>query len=110
MNQLSDNVFVLANELVENYGVSSIKPLLGSSRAALRRDELSIGAIGGFKAGKSSFLNHLLGQSILPVGVIPVTTIVTQVSYGHGDKVTVHYPDGQLEEVPLTGCVKASSP
>ena len=30
--------------------------------------------LGQFKAGKSSFLNSLIGKPILPVGVIPVTT------------------------------------
>ena len=103
MNQLADNVLVLALDLVENYGVSSIKPLLESSRAALRHDELSIAVVGRFKAGKSSFLNHLLGCSVLPVGVIPVTTIVTELSYGPHDKATLHYLDGRLEEISIDG-------
>jgi GTP-binding protein EngB required for normal cell division len=101
MSQLADRVLVLANELAEHYQLSSIKPLLDSCSAALGRDELSIAVVGRFKAGKSSFLNHLLGRSILPVGVIPVTTIVTEVIYGPTDRAVVHYIGGALEEVPL---------
>jgi len=42
---------------------------------------IDIAILGQFKAGKSSFINSFIGQSILPVGVIPVTTVITRLWY-----------------------------
>jgi hypothetical protein len=38
--------------------------------------------VGQFKRGKSTLLNALIGESILPTGVAPVTSVVTVVRYG----------------------------
>ena len=65
------------------------------------QDEISVAVLGRFKAGKSSFLNHLMGRSVLPVGVVPVTAVVTQIRYGASDEARVHYHDGRDLEVPL---------
>jgi GTP-binding protein EngB required for normal cell division len=59
--------------------------------------------IGRFKAGKSSFLNNFLERDVLPVGVIPVTTVVTEVSYGSEEKATAYFLRGESEVVALDG-------
>lgn len=41
---------------------------------------------GEYNAGKSTFLNALLGEKIMPQGVTPTTDRVTIVSYGETDK------------------------
>ncbi|MFZ0293267.1 MAG: dynamin family protein [Candidatus Sulfotelmatobacter sp.] len=41
-----------------------------------------VACIGQFKRGKSSVLNALVGENILPTGVVPVTTVPTIVRYG----------------------------
>jgi GTP-binding protein EngB required for normal cell division len=38
--------------------------------------------LGQFKRGKSTLLNALVGQSVLPTGVIPVTSVVTVIRHG----------------------------
>jgi hypothetical protein len=57
--------------------------------------------LGRFKAGKSSFLNRLLGRDLLPVGVVPVTSVVTEVRYGPRERAEVQYLDGHTEEAPV---------
>jgi GTPase Era involved in 16S rRNA processing/gas vesicle protein len=37
---------------------------------------------GQFKRGKSTLINNIIKENILPVGVIPVTSVVTQIKYG----------------------------
>ena len=39
--------------------------------------------VGQFKRGKSTFINALLGEELLPVGVTPVTSVVTIVRFGN---------------------------
>jgi hypothetical protein len=41
-----------------------------------------VACIGQFKRGKSTLLNALVGDPILPTGVVPVTSVVTVVRYG----------------------------
>ena len=54
------------------------------------------------KRGKSSFINALLGAEVLPTGVLPVTAIITEISYGHAPEATIVYARGGLREsVPL---------
>ena len=91
----------LASEVAERYGLSSTKALLASCRTALTQGEITIAIVGRFKAGKSSFLNHFLGRSLLPVGVVPVTTVVTEIRFGSTEKAEVRFLEGRVEEVPL---------
>lgn len=86
MNQEADKLIRLASEIARRYQISSLKPLMASCRAAAEQDEISIALVGRFKAGKSSFLNHFLGKNFLPVGVVPVTAVITEVCYGTEEK------------------------
>jgi len=65
------------------------------------RYTLNVAIVGRFKAGKSSFLNHFLEREILPVGVVPVTTTVTEIGYGPEEKATIHFLKSETEVVAL---------
>jgi GTP-binding protein EngB required for normal cell division len=56
---------------------------------------------GQFKRGKSSLINALLGDELLPVGVVPLTSVVTILSAGETTQVEVEFEDGHAESVPL---------
>jgi GTP-binding protein EngB required for normal cell division len=81
-------------EIAQRYQISAIHPLMNTCGSALRRADLSIGVLGRFKAGKSSFLNHLIGRELLPVGVIRATAVVTDLSGGETDSAEVRFRDG----------------
>lgn len=91
----------LVSELASRYEISAIEPLLESCRAVATQDEISIAVFGRFKAGKSSFLNDLLARDLLPVGVIPVTAVITEITYGPTERAVVNYSDSHGEEVPI---------
>ncbi len=91
----------LATEIAEQYQLSSVQPLLNSCRSALARKEITVAIFGRFKAGKSSFLNHLLRRSILPVGVIPVTAVVTEIRFGPSEKAVARFENGVEKEISL---------
>ncbi len=50
--------------------------------ARLAGGSFLISAVGGFKAGKSTLLNALVGCPVLPTGVVPVTSVSTELSFG----------------------------
>ncbi len=62
---------------------------------------IDVAILGQFKAGKSSFINSLIGKAILPVGVIPVTTVITRLRYGPKEKAIVKYFDDKILEIEL---------
>lgn len=60
-----------------------------------------VGCVGQFKRGKSTLLNALLGEAILPAGVVPVTSAVTVVRYGSPRHATIHLLGGASRDVAL---------
>jgi len=64
---------------------------------------VDVAVVGRFKAGKSSFLNSVIGADLMPVAALPVTAIVTRLRYGPRDRAVLRRQDGGEQEVPLTG-------
>jgi GTP-binding protein EngB required for normal cell division len=105
MSAPSNSELEMAAELCDRYQVADLRYFLESCRAFARAGTLNIAVFGRFKAGKSSFLNHLLGAPLLPVGVIPVTSVVTEIEFGPQEKAEVHFLDGHAAAIPLTQIV-----
>lgn len=57
--------------------------------------------LGQFKRGKTTFINSLLGAEVLPTAVVPLTSIVTVISYGETLKITVVFKDGSTQDIRL---------
>ena len=87
--------------LCERYQIGALEEFLESCQSFAQEKILNIAVLGRFKAGKSSFLNHLLGKALLPVGVIPVTTVVTEIQYGPEERAQVRFLDGRTESTEL---------
>ena len=102
LENLQQRCFALVLELAERYRITALDPLIDSCRAALNRTDLSVGVLGRFKAGKSSFLNHLAGRQLLPVGVIPVTAVVTDLAGGDIESATVRFQNAVQTSIKLT--------
>ncbi len=67
-------------------------------RARLVDERLQIAVLGQFKRGKSTFLNALLGQPVLPTGVVPITAIPTFLRWASDYSIEVGYSDGRMPE------------
>ncbi|HOO47301.1 MAG TPA: dynamin family protein, partial [Deltaproteobacteria bacterium] len=59
-----------------------------------------LAVLGQFKRGKSTLLNALLGESILPASVIPLTAIPTFIRSGSMMLKVTHASSGKQEEIP----------
>ena len=66
---------------------------------------IDVAVLGQFKAGKSSFLNSLIGKPILPVGVTPVTTTITRLQYGKKERAVIHHFNGEQTQVDIA-CIE----
>jgi hypothetical protein len=64
----------------------------------LREGVFRLLVLGDMKRGKSTFLNALIGENLLPSDVNPCTAVLTVLRYGSLKKVTVYFKDGQSPE------------
>jgi GTPase SAR1 family protein len=62
---------------------------------------LYVAVIGEFKRGKTTLINALLGEELLPTGVLPVTAIPALVRYGVRPRATIGLLDGSALEIPI---------
>jgi GTPase SAR1 family protein/gas vesicle protein len=61
----------------------------------LRQGCFRLLVLGDMKRGKSTFLNALIGENILPSDVNPCTALLTILRYGQNQEVTVYFNDGK---------------
>jgi hypothetical protein len=65
------------------------------------RESIDVAEFGRFKAGKSSFLNSLTGRPVLPIGVVPLTAVVTRLRSGRAERAEAHSVNGTAQAVPV---------
>ncbi len=68
----------------------------------INKPEVAIAFGGHCNAGKSSTLNALLGQSILPVGNKPLTGVPIEIRCGNRDEALLIHKDGSNRSIPFT--------
>lgn len=67
----------------------------------VKEEELIIPVLGQFKRGKSTFINYIIGEALLPTGVIPVTSIVTRLKYSEKKAADIIFEDRHTEVVEM---------
>src|SRR5208282_3697909 len=89
-------------------GLAQLADELGSSRIADEARNLAdrisegrfyVACIGQFKRGKSTLINALIGDPVLPVGFTPVTAVPTVIRFGDRRRARVQARDGSWQEV-----------
>ena len=71
--------------------------------ARLASGRFRLAVVGQFSRGKTTLMNALLGAAYLPMGALPMTSVVTTVRYGSRPRATVRRRGSPLPvEVPLT--------
>jgi GTP-binding protein EngB required for normal cell division len=99
--EIVQDALATVEELCRRHELSALEDFLESCRAFALEKTLNIAVLGRFKAGKSSFLNHLLGRPLLPIGVIPVTSVVTEIQWGPHEQAQILFADGRTEQVSV---------
>lgn len=109
MADIMNNQSLLTRELLsgvretcDSLHIASLKRRIDICEALLEENPpIDVAILGQFKAGKSSFINGLLGKPLLPTGVVPVTTVITRLQYGPAERAFVTHFDGSRTEIPL---------
>jgi GTPase Era involved in 16S rRNA processing len=77
---------------------SGYRDRLTDLRNRLAEGAFRLAVVGQFKRGKSTLLNALLGEALLPTGVLPLTSIPTILHYAPERRARVIFNNGRLEE------------
>ena len=76
-------------------------------RERLAFDRFQLAVAGQFSRGKTTLMNALLGAAYLPMGAVPMTSVVTKVRYGSRPRALVRRRGSPLPvEAPLTGVTR----
>ena len=102
MNQV-DGILNRVSGLAGELKLANLQPQIAACRKQFNGSShgIDVAVFGRFKAGKSSFLNHLTGRAVLPIGVVPLTAVITRLRSGPAEKVTVRFLNGSAKTIPL---------
>jgi type IV secretory pathway ATPase VirB11/archaellum biosynthesis ATPase len=78
--QLEESLRALSTLVDERFG-PRIAEGTRSLLKKLAEDLFNVVVVGEFKRGKTTFVNALLGADVLPAAVVPLTSIVTAVTW-----------------------------
>ncbi|MEW5706390.1 MAG: dynamin family protein [Actinomycetota bacterium] len=108
--------------MLENYAEarSNILMTLGELKASLQQSEtrgsysmleyaiekltenkFNLVVMGEFKRGKTTFINALLRKAVLPMAVVPLTSIITELVYGNDPSAKVIFNNGQIKNISV---------
>jgi len=100
MTQYQQLQHELAQQLATLQHFPDIKQsYLASLLAKLQQNRFNLVMLGAFKRGKSTLINALLGEPLLPTAVVPLTSVVTIIEYGEKLKIEVLFQNGQRQEI-----------
>ena len=70
--------------------------------ARLAEDRFNLVVVGRFSRGKTSLMNAMLETERLPTGIVPLTSVITTVSYGSRERAFIEHEGWALDqEIPL---------
>jgi GTP-binding protein EngB required for normal cell division len=75
-------------------GQTATRNQLTDLLARLAEDRFNLVFVGRFNRGKTSLMNALLGSPWLPTGIVPLTSVITSVTYGSTEKVQIEFDKG----------------
>ncbi|MFB6352180.1 MAG: dynamin family protein [Bradymonadaceae bacterium] len=90
-----EDMLLELGEIAKSRGFHSLHEEVHEDRIpALREGQMSVVVLGEFNHGKSTVVNALLGEEILPVGITPTTAVITHLVYNDKPTVTVEPTGG----------------
>lgn len=86
--------------LAERTGATAVARDAADVAGRVAEGRFYVACVGQFKRGKSTFLNALVGDLVLPTGVVPVTSAITVLRHGQRGA-RVRFDDGRAEDIAV---------
>ncbi|HUO34130.1 MAG TPA: dynamin family protein [Candidatus Acidoferrum sp.] len=97
--QSAENPLSALAELAREFGSERVYEEATGLSQRTAEGRFFVACVGQFKRGKSTLLNALLGDRILPTGVLPLTTVPTVVRFGGSRRARVRFKEGMWTDI-----------
>jgi tRNA U34 5-carboxymethylaminomethyl modifying GTPase MnmE/TrmE len=88
--------------VADGVGARTLSARLGADLVQkLEEDRFHLVVVGEFNHGKTTFVNALLGATILPVGVTPTTAVIHHLEYAAEPRAEVVFASGRRSPLPF---------
>jgi len=101
MTQLYNSITALT-EIAERLDSNNAKHLISAAKKTLDRTTFHLTILGEFKRGKSTLINSLLQEELMPVDILPTSAVVMVIEYDQSRSCTVSWSDGRVENWELS--------
>ncbi len=87
--------------LADELGADSVAEEARELATRVSEGRFYVACIGQFKRGKSTLINALIGEPVLPVGFIPVTAVPTVIRFGQQLRARVRARDASWRDIAV---------
>ena len=88
-------------DLAGSLGATTLQDRVNGLVGKLEDDRFHLVVVGEFNHGKTTFVNALLGQRALPVGVTPTTAAIHHIRWAEHPEAFVVSTAGTRQEIPF---------
>ncbi len=88
--------------LAEEFGAEHVASTARSTAERVSEGRFYVACVGQFKRGKSTLLNALIGHSVLPTAVVPVTAVPTIIRHGERLAARVRFQSATWTDIPIS--------
>lgn len=89
-------------QVIENLGMLRRRDDLKRMAQKAQSDTFKIQVVGTFKNGKSTFINSILGEDVLPAYSLPCTAVINEVKFGKTKRAVLHFRNPLPETLPTS--------
>lgn len=100
IDKLTDSLSQLY-ELSEQISITNTAASIKETLDKVKDEHFEVAIVGEFKRGKSTLINAMLGEEVLPADVLPATATLNRVTYSETPYVSVEYKNGEVEDVDI---------
>lgn len=100
LQELSNSLIQLRDFCAE-LQLSKSQAVVNDLLQRVKEESFTVAIVGEFKRGKSTFINALLGEEILPADVMPCSATLNRIKYGQNPAVTLFFKDNRQQAIPI---------
>jgi len=89
-----------ASKILEELNMNQMCEILKKLSDKVQNETFKVQIVGTFKNGKSTFINSILGEEVLPAYALPCTAIVNEVKWCETKKAVVHFRNPLPPQLP----------
>ncbi|WP_242276595.1 dynamin family protein [Bacillus cereus group sp. BfR-BA-01445] len=108
LSKLNDELVQIENVLVDDNMFQKNLCQIRELKSDINSNPIVM-VVGEFNAGKSTFINALLGEEILTSDITPATAVVTVLKYGAVKGITAHFKNGECKTYSIEKLATISS-